>query len=156
MIGIKPKFTERQLRENMKKLTDTIVEDAEQRLVFLGEKCVRHMKENAGYTVQTGNLISSSGYVLYYNGSVVAEKFDVVKQGSEGVILGKKKADELAAMYNGYVLVIVAGMYYAKFVQMKGYNVIDATLLFAEKEVPKMKKALIKQVETEAKRLGLL
>jgi hypothetical protein len=75
------------------------------------------------YTVQTGNLVSSVGYAVVYDGQIVnTSSFDAVGgpkgDGQEGSSTGKAYVKELAMRYpQGYALILVAGMHYASYVQ---------------------------------------
>ncbi len=111
----------------VKKMIDT--------LVLVGEKCVTEAKNNGSYQDQTGNLRNSIGYVVLYNG-VVQSQF--VKNEHS-----KKLLEELIPKYSeGLVLIVVAGMNYATYVEAKNYNVLTSAELLAEQEVPKMLRQL--------------
>jgi hypothetical protein len=75
------------------------------------------------YTVQTGNLVSSTGYAIVHDGQIVAmSSFQAVPgqkgDGQEGSTTGKAYVKELAMRYTkGYALILVAGMEYASYVQ---------------------------------------
>lgn len=82
------------------------------------------------YTVQTGNLVSSVGYAITYNGQIVTmSSFQAVQgrpdkngiplgDGQEGSAKGKEYVKELAMRFpQGYALILVAGMHYASYVQ---------------------------------------
>lgn len=82
------------------------------------------------YTVQTGNLVSSVGYAITYDGQIVTmSSFQAVQgrpdkngiplgDGQEGSAKGKEYVKELAMRFpQGYALILVAGMHYASYVQ---------------------------------------
>lgn len=121
-------------------------------LARLGEETVRLARDRApelSWIDRTGNLRSSVGYVILHNGTIVVySDFKQVKQGSEGVKTGKEFALEIATQFsNEYVLVVVAGMNYAEFVEARDNKDVLATPeLFARKELPKMIEKLKKQV----------
>jgi len=82
------------------------------------------------YIVQTGNLVSSVGYAITYNGQIVdMSSFQAVQgrpdkngiplgDGQEGSTTGKAYVKELAMRFpQGYALILVAGMHYASYVQ---------------------------------------
>jgi len=75
------------------------------------------------YTVQTGNLVSSTGYAIVHDGQIVTmSSFQAVPgpkgDGQEGSATGKEYVKELAMRYTkGYALILVAGMEYASYVQ---------------------------------------
>lgn len=110
----------------------------------LGEQCVTKIRDRAGdksWYDQTGNLRSSVGYVIAHNKNIIQySTFNQVNQGSEGVKTGKDLAKELAKRYsNNYVLIVVAGMNYAEFVEaMDNKDVLASTELWAREQVPLM------------------
>lgn len=118
----------------------------------LGEQCVTKIRDRAGdksWYDQTGNLRSSVGYVIAHNKNIIQySTFNQVKQGSEGVKTGKDLAKELAKRYsNNYVLIVVAGMNYAEFVEaMDNKDVLASTELWAREQVPLMLEKLKRQV----------
>ena len=121
-------------------------------LSYLGEQCVSRVRNRGGnksWYDQSGNLRSSVGYVIAYNGSIIQySDFNQIKQGSEGVTVGKKLAEELVKRYSSdYVLVIVAGMNYAEYVERKDNKaVLASTELWAIDQVPKMLEKLKRQI----------
>lgn len=119
-------------------------------LCELGEKCVNHARDLdpvVGFNDVTGNLRSSMGYVVYRNGRPV--KADFVQKsgpegdGSKGLQVGESLAKEIASKYpKGYVLVVVAGMNYAVYVESKNRDVLTSAEKLAERELPKILKQL--------------
>lgn len=118
----------------------------------LGEQCVTKIRDRAGdksWYDQTGNLRSSVGYVISHNKNIIQySTFNQVKQGSKGVKTGKDLAKELAKRYsNNYVLIVVAGMNYAEFVEaMDNKDVLASTELWAREQVPLMLEKLKRQI----------
>lgn len=138
---------------------DTLMREAErvERLTIralskLGEQCVTKIRDRAGdksWYDQTGNLRSSVGYVIAHNKNIIQySTFNQVKQGSEGVKTGKDLAKELAKRYsNNYVLIVVAGMNYAEFVEARNNkDVLASTELWAREQVPLMLEKLKRQI----------
>lgn len=121
-------------------------------LSYLGEQCVIRVRDRGGdksWYDQSGNLRSSVGYVIAHNGNIIEySEFNQVKSGSEGMMAGKKIAEEIVKRYsNNYVLVIVAGMNYAEFVEaMDNKDVLASTELWAMDQVPKMLEKLKRQI----------
>ena len=120
-------------------------------LAYLGEQCVSLARDRApelSWIDQTGNLRSSIGYIITHKGSIIQySDFKQVKQGSEGTKTGKDFATEIAKQFSGdYVLVVVAGMNYAEYVEARdNKDVLSTPELFAKKELPKMLEKLKKQ-----------
>ena len=118
----------------------------------LGEQCVTKIRDRAGdksWYDQTGNLRSSVGYVIAHNKNIIQySAFNQVKQGSEGVKTGKDLAEKHAKRYsNNYVLIVVAGMNYAEFVEaMDNKDVLSSTELWVKEQVPLMLEKLKRQI----------
>lgn len=124
-------------------------------LSYLGEQCVIRVRDRGvdkSWFDQSGNLRSSAGYVIAHNGNIIEySEFNQVKLGSEGVKAGKDLAEELVKRFsNDYVLVIVAGMNYAEYVEaMDNKDVIASTELWAIDQIPKMIEKLKRQIANE-------
>lgn len=121
-------------------------------LSYLGEQCVKAARDRApelSWIDRTGNLRSSIGYIVTHRGNIVQySDFRQVMQGSEGTKTGKDFATEIAKRFrNEYVLVVVAGMNYAEYVEaMDNKDVLSTPELFAKKELPGMIEKLKRQI----------
>lgn len=119
---------------------------------LLGEKCVieaRDRSPEASWVDQSGNLRSSIGYVVVYNGQIVnISDFSSVKSGVDGSKEGRSLAEELAKNYKqGYALIVVAGMNYAAYVEaIDNKCVLVSAELFANRELPSMIEKLKTQI----------
>ena len=137
-MGIKAKFN---VNEVVRQATTQAVEDVHRvmfnNLSFVGEEAVKIARERGSYTDQTGNLRASTGYAVAYNGSVIGDNgFDPnaatstkkTRDGGTGAKEGKDLAVEIASQHKkGYVLVVVAGMNYGKWVEKRNYDVLTFT-----------------------------
>ena len=118
----------------------------------LGKQCDTKIRDRAGdksWYDQTGNLRSSVGYVIAHNKNIIQySTFNQVNQGSEVVKTGKDLAKDLAKRYsNYYVLIVVALMNYAEFVEaMDNKDVLASTELWAREQVPLMLEKLKRQI----------
>lgn len=136
----------------MKAEAERIQKQTIRALAKLGEQCVslaRDRTPELSWIDRTGNLRSSIGYIITHNGNIVQySDFQQVKQGSEGVKTGRNFAEEIAKQFSSeYVLVVVAGMNYAEYVEaMDNKDVLATPELFAKKELPKMIKKLKSQI----------
>ncbi len=86
----------------------------------VGLKVVKAIRESdvSFWMDHTGNLRNSIGYILMYDGKRFGENFEEVGDGKEGMQKAKDFADELSRQYpSGIVLIIVAGMEYAAYVE---------------------------------------
>jgi hypothetical protein len=114
------------------------------RLAHIGEQCVNQARSVNSYKDRTGNLRSSTGYVIVVDGNIVQmSSFETVKNGYEGSADGQKFARSLVNGFpEGIVLIVVAGMKYAASVSARGKDVLDSAELLAERLVPQMLKKL--------------
>lgn len=114
-------------------------------LNYVGLECVKEARQNGGYTDRTGNLRSSVGYVVLENGVPIKKGGfqKVLATATEAQTKSETLISKLSATYKtGLVLVVVAGMNYAAYVEAKGYNVLNSAETLAKKLVPKMLKEL--------------
>lgn len=89
----------------------------------------------------TWNLRSSIGYLLLKDGVVQESYFPTLQGAPEGSVTGDAYAREIAAdssFDKGIVLICVAGMDYAYFVQSKGFDVIKGSSVYFDQELTSM------------------
>lgn len=117
------------------------------KLASIAEEVVNFAKITRGYTDRTGNLVSSTGYVLVKDGKVITGgKFEQSLKGADGTKEGETFAAEIAAqMPSGIGIVVVAGMKYAAFVEAKGFNVLAISEIKAKQLVQDMMNKLSAQ-----------
>lgn len=116
-----------------------------QMLNYVGLECVREARTKRRYIDQTGNLRSSTGYCVLYDGVVVHQSgFETVKPtATQGAASGKELMNNLIAQNStGIVLIVVAGMNYAAYVEAKGLNVLDTSEITAKKLIRRILKQL--------------
>lgn len=107
----------------------------------LGEECTARVRDRSAedsWIDHTSNLRSSIGYAVYDHGEKMVESaFAVLGNGAEGSSEGKKMVEELIDQYSKvYVLVVVAAMNYADFVEAKeNKDVLASTKLWARSVV---------------------
>ncbi len=113
----------------------------------VGLQIITDAREKQGHDVGgfndiTGHLRSSIGYIVLYNGKQIVSNFT----GEQiGVDTGKTVASNVAKDYpKGYVLIMVAGMNYATYVEDRGYDVLSGSAMLAGK--------LMREVENNVKR----
>lgn len=91
----------------------------------LGEEAITLAKTippEVGFRDQTGNLRSSLGYSIYFNGE---QRFSFFEGTGEGTQTGQSISDDIAKDYpTGWVLIVVAGMNYAAAVESRGRDVL--------------------------------
>jgi len=114
-------------------------------LSLAGEKAIIEARTNGSYKDRTSNLRNSVGYVVLHNGVTM-------KTSTPGSGDGKSKAlsylSELSSQYSkGWVLIVVAGMHYAEYVQAKGYNVLSSAENKLKVDVYKMKGLILEKLK---------
>ena len=125
----------------MADVQDNAIQTAITILNDVGLECVNEARTAMRYKVQTANLTSSTGYAVVYNGRIIKQSnFEKVKQtATEGAVTGKELIRQLASSYSdGLVLILVAGMDYAVYVEARGYNVLNSAEDLAKWLVPEM------------------
>lgn len=114
------------------------------KLNYLALEAIRYIRdrsEEESWRDHTGNLRSSIGYILVFNGLTVHRGgFEVVRNGRQGAADGRRYAEELASKYPaGYALIVVAGMEYASYVEaMENKDVLASGKVFLEKKVKEL------------------
>lgn len=113
-------------------------------LMYVGEQAVNEARQRGRYKDQTGNLRSSIGYCVLEDGKVIKESsFDTVKNGAQGSLKGRAFLQRLISEHpSGLVLIVVAGMEYAAYVEAKNLNVLDSAEQLAERLLPQLLKSL--------------
>ena len=124
----------------------------------LGEQCVTKIRDRAGdksWYDHTGNLRSSVGYIVLYDGKE-AQRGGFMPtsapegNGSKGKQEGQNYLEETAktvAESSDFSLVVVAGMNYAGVVEaMDNKDVLASTELWAREQVPLMLEKLKRQI----------
>lgn len=133
---------------DLSRLAESTAKAVEDALVYnfsyVGERCVAEARTGHGYTDRTGNLTSSMGYVVVNDGQIVYESaFSKTMAGKEGSDAGRQFARSLASQHpEGIVLIVVAGMNYARYVADKGFNVLDSAEILADRLVPSIMEQL--------------
>ena len=142
-VKIVPKFTKADIRKMLEARKQLILDKITERLQKIGETFVTNAKNNgtmflgpfltSGYKDHTGNLRSSIGYVILYNGAQLNSK---IEGEAEGVRFAKKAIADISLKYpSGFVLIGVAGMDYAAAVESKGFDVISNSATIAAIEL---------------------
>jgi hypothetical protein len=154
-MAIKPNFTKDDVRKRFDAFLNEIEKKQIARLQRLGEMCLIEARTNKGYMMQTGALLSSTGYEVFVDGVAIHSQFDAAS-GAEsnaaetGIKSGQSIAETIGKGTNGIALVVVAGMNYAAYVEAKGYNVLSSAEHLAERELPRMLEKLISNIKRAA------
>lgn len=118
-------------------------------LMYAGEEVVKYARDpnRKRYTDRTGNLTSSIGYVVLRDGNPVhISDFQQIagkEKPTAGSLTGSKRGRAFLQSLieqnrNGLVLIVVAGMPYAAYVEAKGYDVLGSAEDEAETIVKRM------------------
>lgn len=104
------------------------------RLQRIGEQFITDARLNGTYKDRTGNLRSSIGYIVLKNGEQLTRGgFVQIKKGVFGTQKGQAFLEKLTLKFpKGYVLIVVAGMSYAAYVEAKGRDVLTSSSFKAE------------------------
>lgn len=154
-MAIKPNFTKDDVRKRFDAFLNEIEKKQIARLQRLGEMCLVEARTNKGYMMQTGALLSSTGYEVFVDGVAIHSQFDAAS-GAEsnaaemGIMSGQSIAETIGKGTKGIALVVVAGMNYAAYVEAKGYNVLSSAEHLAERELPRMLEKLISNIKRAA------
>lgn len=154
-MAIKPNFTKDDVRKRFDAFLNEIEKKQIGRLQRLGEMCLVEARTNKGYMMQTGALLSSTGYEVFVDGVAIHSQFDAAS-GAEsnaaemGIKSGQSIAETIGKGTKGIALVVVAGMNYAAYVEAKGYNVLSSAEHLAERELPRMLEKLISNIKRAA------
>lgn len=135
------------LQAKMKDIADLIIKQ----LSYIGEECIRIARENGSYNDITGNLRSSIGYVILYDGKPV--RHGVSKQcsgekgnGEQGASAAEALLQKLQAKFPwGIVLIVCAGMNYASYVENVHHKDV---LTSAELKAESLMKQLLNGITT--------
>lgn len=122
-------------KEIAQMLLDAVDEEMEESLVIaskIGDDALAISRSEHAYHAQTGNLQSSCGFALTYNGKIVAKTPFTPDpgpnnpDGETGSREGKAYLEECLQdrLEQGITLTMVAGMEYAGYVEDKGLDVL--------------------------------
>lgn len=170
-MPIKPTTPKEALERSIYKRIALVKKQLLQILYLAGEKVVKYARElpspsledfpsyeknrkvpphQPHYIDWTANLRSSIGYVVLDDGQVIAESDFSPLSGERGTsgVTGAKEGKEFIEKLarengNGLVLIIVAGMPYAAYVEAKGYDVLGS----AEDEAERIVKRLLSKIK---------
>lgn len=154
-MGIVANFTKNDVQKRFDAFLKVVEQKQIERLQKLGEMCVIEARNNKGYMMQTGALLSSTGYEIFVDGIAIHNNFESAN-GAEsgaatiGVQSGQMLAEKVGKGTKGIALVVVAGMSYAAYVEAKGLNVLSSAEHLAERELPEMLKELISNINRAA------
>ena len=117
-------------------------------LSYAGEQAVTFARQKGTYTDRTGNLRKSTGYVIMNNGRVVSGKFQAGKSATKAQSYAVQIAGEVAVKHpKGWVLIVVAGMEYAAYVEAKGYDVLSGAGNTLRSNISEIKEKILSKLK---------
>lgn len=154
-MGVTANFTKADVKKRIDAFLDMVEQKQIARLQRLGEMCLIEARNNKGYMMQTGALLSSTGYQVFVDGVAIHSQFDAAsgaesEAAAKGIKTGQGIAEQIGKETKGIALVVVAGMNYAAYVEARGYNVLTSAEHLAERELPKMLEELITNIKRAA------
>lgn len=154
-MGVTANFTKADVKKRIDAFLDMVEQKQIARLQRLGEMCLIEARNNKGYMMQTGALLSSTGYQVFVDGVAIHSQFDAAsgaesEAAAKGIKTGQTLAEQIGKETKGIALVVVAGMNYAAYVEARGYNVLTSAEHLAERELPKMLEKLITNIKRAA------
>ncbi|WP_067145342.1 hypothetical protein [Pseudotamlana agarivorans] len=132
MAGLKPLFN----RSQVQGIVDQFKIDTNNKFIlalkYMGEEFVSEARLKGNYKDKSGNLRSSIGYIILDHGEVVESVFN--GKNKIGRDKGEAFATEVASSYHtDLVLIGVAAMSYAAYVEAKNYDVISSAAAITRK-----------------------
>ncbi|MDV3750656.1 hypothetical protein CMU19_04515 [Elizabethkingia anophelis] len=124
-MGIESNFDMGAINSYLNNRLRTLEELVVRNLNYLGMQCVTIAKNLDTYKDRSGNLRNSIGYIVVAKGVVVNSLFEGSTAGN-GKSTSDEKGDKVGAAFarglaekysEGYVLIVVAGMKYASYVE---------------------------------------
>jgi hypothetical protein len=137
---------------DIKKIADRLRGNFDKKIIetlsIVGEKFVINARNNGDYSDHSGNLRSSVRFFILKDGKLVGAQNTFVvrpvrtKNGKlakrQPVYLGDQILAEIAEKYpKGYVLLGIAGMEYAAYVESRNKDVITGSAITAEDDLRK-------------------
>ena len=116
-------------------LQDQIEDAYFNKLIEIGRDAVRFAQQNGSYKNRTWNLRNAPGFCVVRNGKIVH-----LEVGDDGGHPEAKTNTENLLIYSEHPqdgLYLADGMFYASFVESKGYDVLRNAILYAKKMVNK-------------------
>lgn len=150
-IRIEPNFTQADVEKITQDYLKRVVKVTQNELTQIGLQFVRDARlkapEEGSFNDDTGNLRSSIGFIILYDGEIVHSDFTASPRGTDkatGLETGTTYAEKLGEEYlKGWAIITVAGMEYAGYVEALGYDVITGSTLGAKARLEKAFKNVI-------------
>lgn len=151
--GLRPMWDRNQVKRFFEKAAERAESMIENLLKLTGEKFVAVAKLEGDYIDHTGNLRSSIGYIIVKNGQILGKNFQLSEKSGTDKETGKREGEQLAMdlvslFPKGYVLICVAGMKYAAFVEaMENKDVVSRAADRAQDFIKEQSRSLFNRLE---------
>lgn len=122
-------INEAKVRASLQNLFANIEANAHAALREIGEIAVQHSRDTHEYGNRSGALERSHGFVVAGSGQTVSAEYDT-PDGRESFPVTSERGEITMFFY--------AGMYYAPFVEFKGFSVLINTFLMLRREGARM------------------
>ena len=136
----------KQIEKDIEAWAEKNIQKFIQVLFRIGEEIVNEARLSGNYEDRTGNLRSSIGYVVTQDGVIVRRDFKLSPKGTDretGLKNGQSIAERAATEHpKGIVLIVTAGMQYALYVEVMGYDVLFGHLPDRSKVMQTIKEML--------------
>lgn len=144
-MKVGPKFSMADVRKKLEGAKQKMENVIVLRFQRIGETFIANARSNDTYKDQTGNLRSSIGYVILKDGEQIFGTFPGSTE--EGKARAAKTVEEAKAKApRGFVLIVVAGMEYALYVEAMGYDVLTASGQIAANDLKKAVEQISKKL----------
>lgn len=146
--GLTPLWSDKEVERWFNYHIDRAEEKMYKLMQRAGEEFVKVARNSGKYDDHTGNLRSSVGYVIVADGKILSENFEKSKKKGTDKVTGVNQASrlcvELSKLYNkGFVLIGVAGMQYAVYVEViDNKDVLSTAATHTEDWIIKQSKTL--------------
>ena len=142
--GIRRKMAELQRKASYQKIL--------RQLEYIAEDVLNDARSKGSYMDRNGNLRSSIGCRIYYNGKPI-KSYKVQLVGNPTEPEKRQSLSELQSNFNeameqyasdniaqieGFTIALVAGMDYAYYVEAKGYNVLHESNILLQQRVKEL------------------
>ncbi|MFN3341900.1 MAG: hypothetical protein ACK40M_04340 [Flavobacteriales bacterium] len=136
-VSLVPKFSKEQIKREVRAWKKRVENALILNMKAAGEQFIISVRNNNTYQDRTGNLRSSTGYIIMKDGRQLFQDYETLPgpdgSGKEGTRAAKRVIREASKRFpRGFVLIGVAGMDYAAAVEAKGFDVISNGAIEAE------------------------
>ncbi|MFC4213482.1 hypothetical protein ACFOWA_19975 [Pedobacter lithocola] len=139
MLSINPDFTIKDIDDDINALInqeiDGIIDSLKESGKFYVDRARAQTKSDGGFSNLTYNLRESIGYVLVADHQIIDVYFPPISNASGGAAKGEAYAREIATLVDDgeLILIVVAGLEYAAFVEATEHDVISGSSMAFEK-----------------------